>query len=431
MRLIQEYTAFGAFPVRHYGWENGLRAILIHNPLAPVAAYVTHFTVGSASEGERQRGLAHFFEHMMFRETERLRDGDIDRIIGEAGGVGLNASTSYDTTNYYVNVPTEQLERLIALEADRMVNLKLSADLIEKERGAVLGEMRMYQDMPSDQFWNAFMATAFESHPYRHPIIGYLEQVEGFSTEDFARFYRHHYAPNRAVIAVAGGFDEPEVLRLLDRHYGGIPPGAPRPAPAPAEPAHAAPRRKELTHAKISTEYLLMGNSAPGMTHPDAPVLALLSAVLSAGRSSPLYRRIVLEGLGTGVSSSLMDSEWKLVSPALFLISVDLRHGVPAERGEEEINRLLADLHGNGIPGEDVERAKNQVRLGGYSALQSNMSLARQMAGFEVGCGDARHGEKLLASIAAVPSADLSRVLEQYLLAPGRVTVIQRPGGPA
>jgi zinc protease len=431
VRLVQQFTWFDTFPVKHYRWDNGLEALLAQNPISTVAAYLTHYTVGSASERPDQRGLAHFFEHMMFRETAALRDGDIDRIIAEAGGVGLNASTSYDTTQYYVNVPSAQLERLIALEADRMVNLKLSADLIEKERGAVLGEMNMYKDMPSDQFWNAAMAAAFQRHPYRHPIIGYTEQVSAFKTEDFAAFYRAHYAPNRAVIVVAGGFDESAVLALLDRYYGGLAPGAPRPVPAAPEPAPTSPTRVEITHGKISTEYLLLGTHTPGLTHPDLPAVILLSAVLSAGRSSPLHRRIVLEGLGTDASASVMDAEWKLVSPGMFLISVDLRHGVQAEAAEQAIDALLADARRNGFAEQDVERAKNQIRLGGFSALQTNMSLARQLGGYQVACGDARFGEKLLAALGAVTHEQLRTALERYVLVPGRLTVVQRPGAAA
>ncbi len=427
MRLVQQFTWFDTFPVKHYRWDNGLEALLAQNPISSVAAYLTHYTVGSASERPDQRGLAHFFEHMMFRETDALRDGDIDRIIAEAGGVGLNASTSYDTTQYYVNVPAAQLERLIALEADRMVNLKLSPDLIEKERGAVLGEMNMYKDMPSDQFWNAAMAAAFRQHPYRHPIIGYTEQVSAFTTEDFAAFYKNHYAPNRAVVVIAGGFDEPAVLALLDRYYGALAPGAPRPASAPPEPPPATPTRVEIAHDKISTEYLMLGTHTPGLTHPDLPAVVLLSAVLSAGRSSPLHRRIVLEGLGTGASTSVMDSDWKLASPGMFLVSVDLRHGVPAEAAEQAIDALLADARANGFAAQDVERAKNQIRLGGYTSLQSNMSLARQLGGYQVACGDSRFGEKLLALLGAVTERQLQEALERYVLAPGRLTVIQRP----
>ena len=139
MERLNTQTLMNTYPLHHYRMDNGLQVYLLHNPISPVVTYLTHFTVGSASESERERGLAHFFEHMMFRETDKLADGDFDRVIAAAGGVGLNAYTSYDTTAYYVNVPFAQVDRVIELEADRMANLRLSAELIEIERGAVLG----------------------------------------------------------------------------------------------------------------------------------------------------------------------------------------------------------------------------------------------------------------------------------------------------
>ena len=204
MEPRQSWTLLGNYPLRHYSFENGLNAYLLHNPISPVAAFLTHYTVGSASEEDSERGLAHFFEHMMFRETDSLGDGDFDRIIAQSGGVGLNAFTSYDTTAFHVSLPSKNLERVIGLESDRMANLKLSEALIEIERGAVLGEMNMYKDMPSEQMWETLTAEAFSPHPYRHPVIGYEEQVRNFAQRDFERFYRAHYAPNRAVVVVYG-----------------------------------------------------------------------------------------------------------------------------------------------------------------------------------------------------------------------------------
>ena len=427
MHLVDQFTYFGRFPVSQYRWDNGLHALLVRNPLAPVVAFLTQYTVGSASERDSERGLAHFFEHMMFRETEKLRDGDFDRIVAEAGGVGLNASTAYDSTQYHVNVPAAGVARVIEVEADRMVNLRLSADLIEKERGAVLGEMRMYEDMPSNQIYNALMAAAFERHPYRHPIIGYAGQVSAFKPGDFAQFYRAHYAPNRAVVSVAGGFDEEQVLRLLDTAYGALPPGTPRPAPQPAEPAVAAPRRVELTHDKVSSESLFLATHTPGLTHADAPALALLSAVLSDGRSSPLHRRLVLAGLATSASCGLLDVDYPLVSPGLFLVNVSLQHAVAAERAEAVWDALLSEYAQGGVPEPELERARNQTRLGTYSSLQSNMGLARQLSGFQVACGEPRFGERFLERLMAVTREDLRRVLGAYLAVPGRITAIQRP----
>lgn len=427
MELLQSHTFLEAYPLRHYRLANGLDVLLLHNPISPVVAYLTHYTVGSASEGDAERGLAHFFEHMMFRETDRLADGDFDRIVAEAGGVGLNAFTSYDTTAYHVNVPAAQLARVVELEADRMAHLHLSSELIEVERGAVLGEMNMYRDMPSEQMWNTLMAEAFPAHPYRHPIIGYTEQVQGFADEDFRRFYQRHYAPNRAVVVVAGGFEEDAVLRLLEEAYGSLPRGAERPAPAPPDPPWEASRRRELEHARISSAYLMLAARSPGLQHEDLPALIMLAAVLGGGQSAPLHRAIVNTGLGTSASAHTLETEMMLASPGLFLLDVDVQHGVPAERVEEALHGLLAGLGRDGVPAAELERARNQVRLNLFGRLSTNMNMARHLGGYHVACGDALHGQALLAALQRVTAEDVQRVLHTYLLQAPLLTVVQRP----
>lgn len=417
----------GVFPVSRYRWENGLEALLVQNPVAPVAAFLTHFTVGSAQETPDQRGLAHFFEHMMFRETQTLRDGDFDRIIGEIGGVGLNAFTSYDTTAYHVNVPGEMLERVIQLESDRMVNLVLSPELIERERGAVLGEMQMYRDMPSEQLWNTVMATAHPAHPYRHPIIGYMEQVAAFQVPDFERFYRAHYAPNRALVIVAGGFDEPGLVKALDRAYGRLTPGVARPADAPPDGPLAGTQRVRIEHEKVSTETLVMATRTPGLRHADTPALHLLAVLLSGGQSSPLYRRLVLEGLATQASASLLELDWGLSSPGLFLIDSSMQHGVEAARAEKVIEEVLASFRDKGVPPEEFERALNQLRLSHYSSLRTNMALARYVGRFAVTCGDAFFGERFNQAVEQTTAAQVLDVLDRYVVSAPRVVVVQSP----
>jgi zinc protease len=427
LELISESSLLDVFPVRRFRLGSGLEALLIRNDISPVAAFLTHYKVGSAQEGERERGLAHFFEHMMFRETRTLADGDFDRIISECGGVGLNAFTSYDTTAYHVNVPSSMLGRVIGLESDRMVNLVLSPELLERERGAVLGEMQMYKDMPSDQLWNRVMAESFPAHPYRHPIIGYLEQVEAFQAPDFERFYRAHYAPNRALVVVAGQFDESDLLERLERAYGGLQPGERQPGPARPDPLLPSSRRVEIFHDKVTSESLVLAVRAPGLQHPDIAALQMLAALLTGGQSSPLHRRLVLGGLATHVNASLLDVEWMLISPGLFLIESAMQHGVPAERAEEAVNDELARLRREGIPPEEFERALNQLRLSHYTSLRTNMALARYLGGFLVACGDPLFGEALHAAIERVTAEQVLDVLERYVATAPRVIVAQRP----
>jgi zinc protease len=203
--------------------------------------------------------------------------------------------------------------------------------------------------------------------------------------------------------------------------------GTPRPEPTPGEPLNSKAQRIDLTHDKVSSESLYIATHTPGLTHPDAPALALLSAVISDGRSSPLHRRLGVEGLATSASCGVLDVDYPLVSPGLFLVNVSLQHGVAAERAEAVWTALLKEFTAQGIPAEEFERARNQARLATYSSLQSNMGLARQLGGYQVACGNPRFGEQLLERLMAVTPADVRRVLETYVSVPGQLTVIQRP----
>jgi zinc protease len=321
------------------------------------------------------------------------------------------------------------LERVIELESDRMVNLVLSKELLDRERGAVLGEMQMYKDMPSEQLWNRVMAEAFPSHPYRHPIIGYAEQVEAFQVPDFERFYHSHYAPNRAVVVVAGQFDEARLVDLLERAYGDLPTGQPQPQPVPADAAMAESKRVEIFHEKVTTESLVLAARAPGLGHPDVPALQLLAALLSGGQSSPLHRRLVLEGLATHVNASLLDVDWMLISPGLFLIDLAMQHGQSVEAGEAAVNEVLARFGAEGIPPEEFERALNQLRLSHFTSLRTNMALARYLGGFTVARGDPLFGEKLYAAIGRVTPEQVQDVLKRYVADAPRAIVVQRPEG--
>ena len=428
MERIADDAFMGHFPLRAYRMENGLEVYLIHNPVAPVAAYLTYYRVGSALEDDSQRGLAHFFEHMMFRETVTLRDGEFDRKISEMGGVGLNAYTSFDATVYHVSVPTENLPQLIALEADRMGGLRLLPDQIEAERGAVLGEMHMYQDMPSEAARDTLMAAAFARHPYRHPIIGYVPQVEGFADADFRRFYEENYAPNRACIVIAGGFEEAPLLESLRAAYGHLPPGKETPAPHPADGPWSDHRWLELRHEKISTENLSLAWQSPGASHADFPALYLLSGLLSAGQSAPIHQRLVHAGLASTAYAYVLEAEMAAVSPGLFMVEMVMQHGQQAEAGAEAVQALLEELGNGGIPQVEWTRALSQVRLGSYSAMRTNMSMGREVGDHLIAHGDPLYFQSFLRQVEAVTPEDLQRVLRRYLLETPRLAVAQRPG---
>jgi zinc protease len=182
-----------------------------------------------------------------------------------------------------------------------------------------------------------------------------------------------------------------------------------------------------IEHEKVSTDWLIAAARAPGIHHPDVPALHLLAVLLSGGQSSPLHRRLVLGGLATHVSASLLDVDWVMASPGLFLIEAAMQHGVPAEAAEDAIDEVLAGFRNRGVPSEEFERALNQLRLSHYSALRANMALARYLGGFAVTCGDPLFGERLTQAVERTTPGQIADVLERYLIAAPRVVVVQSP----
>lgn len=415
------------FPLWRHLLQNGMELLLLPQEESRVVSCLLHYRVGSAAEQEHERGLAHFFEHMMFRETKHLADGEYDRIIAECGGVGLNAFTSYDTTAYHVRVPQAELQRVLQLEAERMAWLRLSKEKIEAERGAILGELRMYHDMPSEQLWNRVMAEAFSTHPYHHPVIGYEEQIQRFSVEDLQAFYARHYAPAQAVLVLAGKIDPPQAMEWVEECFGELPCGpAPETLPAP-EPPWKRSKTRTLKHARVSTDTLVWSWQSPGLQHSDFTALVLGCALLSMGRSAPLYRALVHSGLATQASLSPLDLELMMRSPALIVLEVTLCHGVQSEQAAEALEQLLRHTCAAPPAAEELERTRNQLRLASWEGTQSAMNLARQVGGFVMACDDPTYGESLLRAVERTPAQVIPEVLQRYLLQAPRLEVVQRP----
>ena len=216
-----EEVPFGAsLAVRRWRLGNGLDVHLLPDDSAPVVSYQTWFRVGSRHEKPGKTGLAHFFEHLMFKETKNFGPGEFDRRIESVGGE-TNAATWVDWTTYYENMPRAELELAVRLEADRMANLVLQDEQVESEREVVINERRYRVEDDVEGATNERLySTAFKKHPYHWPTIGWMRDIQGYTVADCLAFYRTYYAPNNATLVLVGDFDEAETLALLQSHYG-------------------------------------------------------------------------------------------------------------------------------------------------------------------------------------------------------------------
>ena len=256
-----------AAEVTSFSLENGLDAVVIEDHRAPVVVHMLWYRAGAADEPPGQSGIAHFLEHLLFKATDELESGEFSRIVTENGGSD-NAFTAWDHTAYHQRVAADRLELMMKMEADRMRNIRLTEDDIVTERDVILEERNeRVESNPNALFSEQRYAALYLNHPYGIPIIGWKHEMERLDMDDALAFYEKFYAPNNAILIVAGDVDPEEVRVLAEKHYGPL-----RPTPGlgprerPLEPPHLAPRRMVFEDPRISDPYVSRVYLAPGVT---------------------------------------------------------------------------------------------------------------------------------------------------------------------
>ncbi|MFB6240753.1 MAG: M16 family metallopeptidase, partial [Gemmatimonadota bacterium] len=297
--MVEPTTSGGeaTFPFRRETLENGLEVILHEDRSTPVVAVHLMYHVGSKDEREGRTGFAHLFEHLLFQGSEHVPKGEHFRLVQNAGGT-LNGSTWFDRTNYFEILPSNQLELALWLESDRMGHFlpAITQEKLDNQRGVVKNERRQaYENRPYGLAFEEAMHAAFpEGHPYRHPTIGYMEDLDAASLEDVRDFFRDYYGPNNATLVVAGDADPGEALEEVERYFGGF---EARETPPPVDvPELEAPgeRRTELTDQVAVPRVYLMYH-APSYRDEAFEAADVLSSLLADGKSSRLHRELVYE----------------------------------------------------------------------------------------------------------------------------------------
>lgn len=417
------YKFFGQLHLDRFDFENGLRLFAVENRIAPVFSYQTWFNVGSRDESPGKSGLAHLFEHMMFKGTKKSPQGVFDRTMESSGARDLNAFTSTDYTAYVASLPVEALEKVAALESDRMTGLSLTKEQFESEREVVHNERKqVMENNPEGKMYEELQKLAFRRHPYGRPVIGFAEDLDGMTVRDCEDFYRAFYAPSNAVICVAGAFKPEKVAAVVAKHYGKIPPQS-RPEPAIPLEAVQEEERVSVLPLPVQVEKAYLGYRVPEGTAPDQVALQVLSYVLSAGRSSRLYRALVDSGLCIDQGASLNQSK----DPSLFYLSFTCQASKRAEEALSVLDRELREISEKGISAEELERVKNKLRTEIHLGLVTNQSLSRFIGQHEIVLGDVRAGVEEISQIQAVTVGEVKSVAAKYLRKQCRSVVIGKP----
>ena len=394
---------------------NGLRVIVKQDRRAPVAVVLLLYKVGSIDETNGATGVAHVLEHMMFKGTSTTPVGEYSRLIAAAGGRD-NAYTSNDLTGYFAAIGKSELELAIRLEADRMANLTLSPEEFAKEIKVVMEERRLRtDDRPRSLVYEQMMATALTAHPYRNPIIGWMNDLENMRVEDLREFYQRWYSPNNATLIVVGDVVPAEVLALATKYFGGIPSRSLPPRKPQEEPAQLGVKRVTVK-APAELPYVLMTFRAPPLRDPERDsepyALEMLAAVLDGGQAARLNRTLVRKER----LASAADAGYDGISrgPGFFYLSGTPTPGKTAADVEAGLRREMTRIIEHGVTQDELERAKAQAVAAHVYQRDSMLFQARQIASLEAADISYRTLDLQLSKLREVTPEQVREVARKY-----------------
>ncbi|MFZ2301551.1 MAG: pitrilysin family protein [Gallionella sp.] len=396
--------------------KNGLKVIVQEDHRAPVIVQQIWYKAGSMDEPTGVTGVAHVLEHLMFKGTHTVPAGEFSKRIAAAGG-RENAFTSYDYTAYFQQLHKSKLPLAMKLEADRLRNLNLTAADFSKEIRVVMEERRLRTDDEAHALlYEKMMATAYQQHPYQHPVIGWMSDLESLAVGDAKAWYGRWYAPNNATLVIAGDVKASEVFDLAQRYYGAAPKRAMPQRRNFIEPKQAGIKRI-VVKAPAELPHLVMSYHAPTLLNPEQDwkpyALQILAGVLDGNESARLNKRLVREqqiasGAGAGYDATSRGS-------SLFTLEATPSEGKTANDVEAALRREIAELVKDGVSEEELQRVKAQVVAGEVYKRDSLFYQAMQIGQMEsIGLGH-RAIPVMLEKLQAVTAEQVRQAAEEFL----------------
>lgn len=404
--------------------SNGLRVILSEDHSSPIIGYAIYYNVGSRNEVKGRTGFAHLFEHMMFQGSENVPRNMHHMWIGRAGG-NDNGSTSQDRTNYFATIPSNQLELVLWLESDRMKSLKITKENFENQRATVKEEKKQsYDNQPYSEGRAKLYELVFESFPYRHTVIGSMEDLDAATVEDAQEFFNTYYAPNNAVLAIVGDFNPAEAKRLVEKYFGTIPARVPPPPVIINEPEREREKRITLIDKYANIPALFVGYGIPKRGEKDTYALELLGDILFSGESSRMFQKLVRE---KEVAVSVSGGANAMRGAGIFTMTIMVR---PDKKPEEALQLALEEIEKvkkESVTPDELKKVKSRLKTNFINRLESKLSRAMLLCEFELYDGDANLINFELDKYMAVTEKDISDVAEKYFSAKNRSVVTVLP----
>jgi len=380
-------------PFSQFSLDNGLRVVLSEDHSAPVVAVAVYYDVGSRNEVKGRTGFAHLFEHMMFQGSENVQKAGHFKYIESNGGI-TNASTHADFTNYYQFLPSNQLALALWLESDRMRSLRITAANLRNQKEAVKEEKRLSYD--NQAYWPALLKMdemVFRNWANAHSTIGSMKDLDSATVLDVSRFFAMYYAPNNAVLVIAGDFDSAAAEKLVRKYFGSIPRHKSPPAVDVSEPFQVASQTAEIEDAHAQMPALSVAWKIPARNSPDFYAIALLKSILCDGQSARLYQKLVKE---RAVSLEVQGTLEERRGPGQIAVFTIRK---PEAKNDDILNIIRAEIERiktDGVTAAELEKVKNQYRLdqfqtgeeGEYTSLQTALGKALALAEFALFDGD-------------------------------------------
>lgn len=466
--------------VIEHNLKNGMKLLMVERHTSPTVSAWIRFRVGSVDERSDERGIAHMLEHMLFKGTKTLgtknyaaekplleeiektaqallaekAKGDkqdkarieslekqLLKLESEAskfvikdeffelyaknGGSGYNAFTSRDGTTYLISLPANKLELWAAIESDRMRNPVLRE--FYSERSVVMEERRRsYETDPESKLWETFLASAFLTHPYGQPTIGWMTDIENLTRSKAERFFHSYYAPNNAIVAIVGDIEPKATIALVERYFADIAPGKTVGPVTAVEPKQGGERRIELVAESEPT--LIIGFHKTAVSSPDDYVFDVITSIIGQGRTSRLHKKLVVEKqIATEIG--VFDAPGNRY-PNLFIIHANPRAPHTIQEVEKAVLDELELLKNEAVTERDLQRVLNRIELEEARRMGTNGGLARNLTEYEAVTGSWRYMIEYRQKVAAVKAGDIQRVARQYFTRENRmIGFITKKGG--
>lgn len=381
MLAVMAFGPARAESVSHFTLENGLEAVVIEDHRAPVVVHMVWYKAGAADERPGKSGIAHYLEHLMFKGTDDLAPGELSKTVAANGGSD-NAFTSYDYTAYFQRIAADRLELVMKMEADRMRDLILSEDDWRTERDVILEERAQRTDSdPRALFGEQKQAALYLNHPYGTPVIGWRHEMEALTREDALEWYRNFYAPNNAVLVVAGDVTPDEVRALAETYYGALAPSPDLPERVRVqEPLQLAERRVICEDPRVAQPYVTRSYLAPERDPGDqaeAAALTVLAEVLGGNQATSVLGRKLVFGSGEAIYASAF-YDGMSIDDTQFTLAAMPAADVGLPEVEAALDKAIAEFLAEGVDPAQFERIKTQIRAAEIYGRDNTEALARR-----------------------------------------------------